>query len=135
MFVFDTDVISELMRRRSSEALVSRVAATPRHRQFTTSITVGEIVYGAYRNRDQTEILMTRFETMILPNLTVLPFEEGSARVYGRLKAELWRRGDVIGDEDMQIAAIALERDFTVVTANVRHFDLVPGLPVENWFE
>lgn len=76
---------------------------------------------------------MSRLDRMILPNVTVLPFDEEAARTYGRIKAQLMHSGNVIGDEDIQIAAIALDRDFTVVTGNVRHFEMVPGLAVENW--
>jgi tRNA(fMet)-specific endonuclease VapC len=47
----------------------------------------------------------------------------------------LERRGTPIGDADLRIASIALARGLTVVTANVRHFQLVSGLPVENGLE
>jgi tRNA(fMet)-specific endonuclease VapC len=47
----------------------------------------------------------------------------------------LERRGTPIGDVDLRIASIALARGLTVVTANVRHFQLVSGLPVENGLE
>ena len=51
------------------------------------------------------------------------------------MRAEPERRGTPIGDADLRIASIALDRDLTVVTGNVRHFKKVPGLAVENWLE
>lgn len=45
------------------------------------------------------------------------------------------RLGITLGDADLRIAAIALARGLTVVTGNVRHFQRVPGLPIENWLE
>lgn len=68
-----------------------------------------------------------------MPNLPVLPFDASAARRYGEVRAELERRGTPIGDADLRIASIALDRDLTVVTGNVRHFEKVPGLAVENW--
>jgi tRNA(fMet)-specific endonuclease VapC len=51
------------------------------------------------------------------------------------VRAELERRGTLIGDADLRIASIALTHDLTVVTANVRHFQKVPGLAVDNWLD
>lgn len=64
----------------------------------------------------------------------MLPFDADAAYQYGELRAELKRRGTPIGDADTRIASIALVRDLTVITSNVRHFQRVPGLAVENWF-
>ena len=65
----------------------------------------------------------------------VLPFDEEAAEEYGRLSAQLEAQGTPIGEADTQIAAVALANDLTVVTGNVRHFDRVPGLTIENWIE
>src|SRR5260370_65744 len=56
-----------------------------------------------------------------------------AAQVEGALGAHLERRGTPIGDAGVRIAAIALANGLTVVTGNVRHFERVPGLHVENW--
>ena len=56
-----------------------------------------------------------------------------AARRYGEVRTELERRGTPLGDADLRIAAIALARGLTVVTGNIRHFQRVPGLQVENW--
>ena len=47
MFLFDTDTLSQVLRRNPSPSLLVRMAAVPLEEQFTTAITVGEIVYGA----------------------------------------------------------------------------------------
>ena len=67
--------------------------------------------------------------------MLVFPFDENAAEEYGRLRAYLEAQGTPIGHPDTQIAAIALANDLTVVTGNVRHFQRVPGLAVENWLE
>ena len=65
--------------------------------------------------------------------LTVLPFDEVAAEAYGSLRARLEAEGRRLDEPDLRIASIALSRDLTLVTANVRHFDRVPGLRVDNW--
>lgn len=103
--------------------------------QFTSSITLGELVFGAHRLGARGDALLERMDRALLPNLSVLPFDTEAARHYGSIRAGLERRGTPIGDADIRIAAIALAHGFTVVTGNVRHFQRVPGLSVENWLE
>lgn len=135
MYLLDTDILSNLLRRAPSTTLITRLASVPPEQQFTSSITLGELVYGAHRLKERTGVLLQRLDESLLPNLPVLPFDAAAARRYGEIRADLERRGTPIGDADMRIASIALDRDLTVVTANVRHFERVPDLAVENWLE
>lgn len=135
MYLLDTDVLSNLLRRTPSPALIARLASVPPEHQFTSSITLGELIYGAYRLQNRTTALLQQLEESLLPNLPVLPFDASAARRYGEARADLERRGTPIGDADLRIASIALARGLTVVTGNVRHFRHVPGLAVENWLE
>lgn len=132
-YLFDTDTLSELLRRAPSPALLRRLAATTLDDQATSSVTLGELLYGAHRLREHAADLVERIEQTLIPNLTVLPFDADAARAYGALRAGLERAGMPIGDADMRIASIALDRDLIVVTGNVRHFERVPSLGVENW--
>jgi predicted nucleic acid-binding protein len=135
MYLLDTDILSNLLRRAPSTALVTKLASIPPEQQFTSSITLGELVYGAYRLQERVGALLQRLDETLLPNLPILPFDASAGRRYGEVRAELERRGTPIGDADLRIASIALTRDLTVVTANVRHFQKVPGLAVENWLD
>lgn len=135
MYLLDTDVLSNLLRRAPSPTLVAKLASVPPERQFTSSITLGELIYGAHRLQERTLALLQRLDESLLPNLPVLPFDAAAARRYGEVRADLERRGTPIGDADLRIASIALARGMTVVTGNVRHFRHVPGLAVENWLE
>lgn len=135
MYLFDTDIISNLLRRSPSTTLIARLAAVPPQQQFTSSITLGELIYGAHRLRERAAILRQRINETLLPNLIVLPFDARVARHYGEIRAGLEQQGTVIGDADLRIASIALVHDLIVVTANVRHFQRIPGLSVENWLE
>jgi predicted nucleic acid-binding protein len=132
MYLFDTDIISRVVRANPPEALIDRLSRIPYSLQFTTSINAAEVFYGACRigRRDD---LIRAFEELVLPRLTVLPFDLESARVFGRLKASLESRGQPRSEPDLRIAAIALHHGLTIVTGNVRHFSGIPGLAVENW--
>jgi tRNA(fMet)-specific endonuclease VapC len=133
VYCLDTDVLSALMRRDPPLEVVRRAAATPAADQCTTSVTLGELLYGAAKRGS--ESLAQRVEQLILATGLVLPFDEPAARDYGRLRAELERDGRRLAEPDLRIASIALSRGLTLVTGNTRHFARVPGLHVENWFE
>ena len=135
MYLLDTDILSNLLKRVPSTALIAKLASVLPEHQFTSSITVGELVYGAYRVRTRSGHLLERLNSILLPNLAALPFDEAAARRYGQVRAELEHQGAPLGDADLRIGAIALARGLTVVTGNVRHFQRIPGLPVENWLQ
>jgi tRNA(fMet)-specific endonuclease VapC len=131
MYVFDTDVVSATMRREVPLTLVRRLASVPREEQVTTAITLGELVYGAEKRRSGRHAAAIR--ELVFSRMPVLPYDHEAAEVYGSIRAELERRGEPLEHPDLQIAAIALARDLTLVTGDTRHFDRVPGLRVENW--
>lgn len=134
MYLLDTDVLSNLMKRAPTGALVTRLARVPPEQQFTSSVTLGELLYGAHRS-SRAEALLARIEDILTPHLSILPFDTPAARCYGEIRAALEEKGTPIGDADIRIAAIARSRELTVVTGNERHFRRVPGLEVENWLE
>ena len=131
VYCFDTDVLSATMRRDPHLPLIRRLAELPSTEQFTTAITLGELLYGAERRGSAR--LRTRVRDLVRGALTVLPFGEAAAEVYGPLRARLESEGRRLDEPDLRIASIALAADLTLVTANVRHFDRVPDLTVENW--
>lgn len=132
MYLFDTDTISNLLSKRPSAKLKRRLKKVPPERQFTSTITVAELYYGVYKSPRPQEF-KRRLEREVLPRVRVIPFDRRAAEVYGRVRAELERRGRPLADPDLMIASIALSRGLTVITGNVQHFARVPGLTVENW--
>lgn len=132
MFLFDTDTLSQVMKRAPIRSLLARMAETPSDEQFTSAITIGEIVFGAQRS-PRREYLLSQLEDLLWPNLRVLPFDHAAAETYGKLRADLERAGTPLAEADLRIGAIALTQDLTVVTGNARHFSRIPGLRIENW--
>lgn len=113
--------------------LIRRLAMLPPEQQFTTAITVGELLHGAFRVGRET--LTARVEEVVRSAQTVLPFDAAAARVFARLRTDLERIGTPLAEPDLRIAAIAVHHDLVMVTRNVRHFGRVPGLVVENWID
>ncbi len=135
MYLLDTDILSNLMKPRPSMSLIAKLASVPPGEQFTSSITLGELIYGAHRLRARTSVLLERLNDTLLPNLPVLAFDAAAATHYGEARAEVERLGTPLGEADLRIGSIALAHGLTVVTGNVRHFRRIPGLAVENWLE
>lgn len=131
VYCFDTDILSATIRREPSLALIRRLAQLPPSEQFTTAITMGELLYGAAR-RDSKK-LTSQVRDLLQGAIAILPFDESAAEVYGPLRAQLESDGEPLAEPDLRIASIALAHDLTVVTSNTRHFARIPHLRVENW--
>jgi len=131
VYCFDTDVLSAVMRRDPPLGLIRRLAQTPPEQQFTTAVTLGELLYGAAKRGSAT--LTQRVRDLVIGALLVLPFDERAAEVYGPLRAQLEAQGRRLDEPDLRIASIACSRELVVVTGNTRHFSRVPDLEVENW--
>lgn len=132
MYLFDTDTLSNLLKKSPSPNLLVRLQKVARKDQFTTAITIGEMVYGAYKS-ERSEYFLEKLDKLLLPNLTILAFDEAAARQYGVLRAYLEKAGTPISEPDLRIASICLVHDLTLITGNTRHFLKVPELKMENW--
>ena len=88
MYLLDTDILSNLMKRAPASALVARLARVPPEDQVTSSVTLGELLYGGHRS-SRTAALLERIEETLLPELPILPFDAAAARRYGEIRAEL----------------------------------------------
>lgn len=129
-YLFDTDALSEVMRRSPNPAYVAWLTTIPREKQFASAISIGELFQGAYRSERRADLL-ERIDTWVLPAITVLPFDVGTARVFGEIQAQLEAGGVSPGDADVQIAATAVRHGLALVTGNLRHHARVPGLTLE----
>ena len=133
MYLFDTNALSELAVRRPHPPVYDRFFQTAPHLRFSSFVVLQELRYGASLH-PQPEVVWQKVEREILPFVRWLEFDEAAALRAGHLQAELQRAGRLLDVEDIQIAATALSRDFTLVSRNTRHFQSMPGLKLENWF-
>jgi tRNA(fMet)-specific endonuclease VapC len=114
-----------------SERLRQRLNATPAAEIFVCAIVKGELFYGSRRSNNPTKSLQVQQE--FLSQFVSLPFDDAAAEVYGDIRAALAQAGTPIGPNDLQIAAIALASNLTLVTHNTREFSRVQGLKLEDW--
>ncbi len=131
-YLFDTDSLSNILKKNPSALLIEKLMTLPGELQFTTSINISEIYFGAYRSINRKKILQA-YEEKVFPNLNILPFDTGSGKIYGKLKAQLEKKGLPKSEPDLRIAAIAIQHNMVLVAGNIKHFKDIPGLNVENW--
>lgn len=131
-YLLDTNVCIAAVNRRPTQVR-HRLAELERGNTalFVSALTVFEIELGiqksdrAIENREQYGLLLNK--------LRKLSFDDDDAVTAGGIRADLERKGRPIGAYDYLIAAQALRREWTLVTANEREFQRVKGLKIENW--
>ncbi len=132
--LIDTSVLIEYERRRLN--LEPHLAAHEQEEFFVSVITASELLHGVHRAVDsQIRLKRSSFVEALLERFPLLPVDLATARIHAQVWAELAGAGKMVGPNDLWIAAAALAHGLTMVTANVREFDRVPGLVVEAWAE
>ena len=132
MYIFDTDIYTNVMKKVPSKKLLNRLKKLPRRDQFTTTITIGEVYYGIMKASNRARLLKI-FENVLLPRATILPFGFSAAKKYGDIRSFLEKQGTPLAHADLQIASIALSMKMTIITGNLKHFQRIPQLTAENW--
>jgi tRNA(fMet)-specific endonuclease VapC len=74
-------------------------------------------------------------EQQVLPKVKVLTFDDTAAYMAGQIRAEKEKLGQSVSPLDLQIAAIAKANGCILVTGNIRHFESIPGLEIQNWIK
>lgn len=98
-----------------------------------SSVTYAELVHGVEKS---VAVEKNRLAlSMLLANIEILDFDVDAADCYGKIRADLEKKGTPIGPFDMMIAGHAQSLGYTVVTNNVKEFSRVPDLKIENWAE
>ena len=125
-FLLDTNIVIALLAAETPVVAGVRDAEAV----FLSAIVVGELYYGARRSRRSRENI-ERIATLAA-GAAVLPCDVRTAATYGQVKAELSARGTPIPENDVWIAAAALQHSLTLVSRD-GHFEEVPGLALERW--
>ena len=127
-YLLDTDMFSFVVDGRHPE--VRRMVSERRNGVSISALTLAEAMFGARKKHShRLESLIEMFREMF----PVVPWTEAAASEYADVRAQLEGTGRPIGDMDMLIAASAIAGGFVLVTNNVRHFQRIEGLTVENW--
>lgn len=130
-WMLDTNILSALIKNPRG-ALVERIAASGRDSLCTSVVVACELRFGALRKGSA--LLQARVDEL-LSNLNVLALDSDADRHYADIRFKLETQGTPIGNHDLFIAAHARSRELTLVTHNLREFQRVPGLLVEDWLD
>ena len=130
MYLLDTNTVIRYLNGRAPHVR-TRLQATPANEIVVCSIVKAELFFGAMRSNDPARTIAQ--QQSFLNVFRSLPFDDHAATVYGRIRAELAARGELIGPNDLLIAAIALANNVTLVMHNIGEFGRVVGLQLEDW--
>lgn len=129
-YMLDTNICVYLIKKRPENVL------THLHNNINkgvaiSAITLAELMHGVEASTypEKNTIALNLFLTII----EILPFDDEAAVEYGKICAALRRQGTLIGPMDMLIAAHAKAKGLVIVTNNVREFERIDGLALENW--
>ncbi len=129
-YLLDTNICIYIRQKRP-EDLLRRFEKLAPGEAAVSVITYGELLYGAEKSA-QRRVALERLRELVLL-LPALPLPEAAAESYGKIRAELESKGEMIGNNDLWIAAHASAADLTLVTNNEREFRRVRGLKLQNW--
>ena len=129
-YLLDSTVCVRYLNGRSS-SVRDRLLATPAEEMAVCSVVKAELFYGAFRSNHPQRTLER--QQAFFSQFVSLPLQDEDAFLAGRIRAQLAKAGTPIGSYDLQIAAIALTNDLTLVTHNTREFERVEGLQIEDW--
>jgi len=117
--------------KRSNNALIRRLRKTSVSDICVSVITEAELLYGVEISprQQQDDAALKSF----LQHVEILDLPEGAAIHYAKIRADLKARGEMIGANDLLIAAHARSLELTLVTNNTREFSRVRDLTIENW--
>ncbi len=130
-YLLDTNILSDLMRNPQGK-VAKQIAHVGDDVVCTSIIVAAELEFGGQKKGSVT--LRERI-SIILSSIDILSLEKPAEKKYGKIRAHLEKQGTPISANDLLIAAQALSLGLCVVTRNLREFERVPELRVENWLD
>lgn len=129
-YMLDTNICIYLIKHKPPQVFEKLQEHNP-DEICISAVTYAELVHGVEKNKavERNRLALT----ILLSNIEILDFDMKAAEEYGRIRADLEKKGTPIGPLDMMIAGHAKSLGYTVVTNNVGEFKRVEGLKYENW--
>jgi tRNA(fMet)-specific endonuclease VapC len=128
-YLLDTNIVIYVLKRRPIEAL--EAFNKNANRMAISSITLSELIYGAEKSANVDKNLEAVED--FVSHLDVFSYDAKASQQYGQIKAGLEKRGELIGENDIHIAAHAISQGLILVSNNLKEFKRVPNLALENW--
>jgi len=130
MYLLDTNICIYIINK-NPRSVVEKIKTFEPDQIKISAISVAELEYGIakskYREKNRSALLD------FLSAFTIIPFDDYDAEVFGLIRAELERKGQIIGSYDMEIAAQAIAKNFILVSNNTAEFERIPMLQLQNW--
>lgn len=130
-YLLDTNIVIYVIKQRPLAVL--DIFNRHHGRMAISSITLAELAHGAEKSSDLSRNMAVVED--FVSRLDVLAYDDKAAWQYGNIRAMLEKAGQPIGLNDLHIAAHARSNGLTLVTNNLREFEKVPGLLLENWVD
>lgn len=129
-YMLDTSIVAFAKNNRP-EIVLERMRRFDPGNLCVSAVTLAELEYGVFNssNPERNQLALTLF----LANIDIIPFDDDAAVEYGRIRADLRRKGTPVGANDLMIAAHAKSLGMTLATNNTREFSRVEGLMLEDW--
>ena len=132
MYLLDTNILSELIKKRPNPNLLSQLSSRPVHALYTSMICLMELRYGSAL-RDDFDRFWAKIVENVVSQIQVIPLGPKEGLIAGDLLARLRKKGQTIGLEDILISATAISHDLVLISGNTRHFSKIEELVMENW--
>lgn len=130
-YLLDTNIVIYVIKRRPIEVMATFNQNASR--MAISSITLAELVHGAEKSSNPAHNYAVIED--FCSRLEVLPYTAKAAQHYGSIRAALEKTGQTIGVNDLHIATHARSEGLVLVTNNMREFERVPALQLENWVD
>jgi len=130
-FFLDTNVIVSILRENPNQTVLNKLEECPKKEFKLPSMVKAELIAGALKSQ-KNKVNLESVEK-ITSGFEIVPFDNAASILYGKLKADMIKKGNIIGPNDMVIAATVLSRGGILVTNNTREFIRVEGLMIEDW--
>lgn len=129
MYLLDTNII--IYSLKGNQTVQENLQMRRNDSLCISVISLMELYYGAYKSQ-RVESNLAKVKT-IEKTLKVIQAGEEIVELFGMLKAQLEAKGQSVDDFDLVIASTALAHNLILVTNNIRHFQKIEGLKLENW--
>ena len=129
MIILDTDVCIELLKGKEK---VIKVRESIDDDIGISFMSIAELYYGAEKSKNPIKNY-NEIEKLLL-SMEIIHSDIRILKRFGKIKTLLQIQGIILADADIFIAATTMETGTKLITGNVKHFERIPGLVIENWF-
>jgi len=130
MYLLDTNICIYIIKKKPVDVLKTLKTKSKKN-IYVSSITIAELEYRVAKSQfpEKNKIALIEF----LSIFNILPFDDIDAVEFGMIKTDLEKKGKIIGPMDLLIAGQAKSKKLILVTNNIKEFEIVEGLKIENW--